>query len=99
MDMFTKMEVCYFRQNMSLQSWMVVRFVLERCHRKHVPPQSFHQTPLVFCTWLTLLFHLPKTCLSIVLLSITFPFLHKSGSIHSFLIVHHNLFLWLEDTA
>lgn len=97
--MFTKMEACYLRQNMSLQSWMVVRFVLERCHHKHVPPRSFHHTPLVFCAWLTLLFQLPKSCLSIVLLSVTFPFLHKSESIHWFLIVQHHLFLQLENTA
>lgn len=99
MVMFTKMEVCYLRQHMSLQSWMVVRFVLEGCHHKHVPPQSFHHTLLVFCTWLTLLFQLPKSCLSIVLLSITFLFLHKSGSIPWFLIVRHHLFLQLKDAA
>lgn len=95
MSIFAKMEVCYLWHNMSLQSWMVIRFVLERCHHKHIS-QSFHHTPLVFCTWLTLLFQLSKSCLSFVL-SITFPFLHKSGSIHWFLIVQHHLFLWLEN--
>lgn len=97
--MFTKMEVCYLRQHMSLQSWMVVRSMLEGCHHKHVPPQSFHHTLLVFCTWLTLLFQLPKSWLSIVLLSITFLFLHKSGSIPWFLIVQHHLFLQLKDAT
>lgn len=41
MDLFTKMEVCYWRRNMSVQSWMGVRFLLERCHHKHVPARSF----------------------------------------------------------
>lgn len=59
-DVFAKMEVCYFRRHTCLPSWMAVRFVLEWCHHKHIPPCSFHRTPLVLCTWLTLLFQLPE---------------------------------------
>lgn len=64
----------------SLQSWMGVRFLLEGCHHKHVPAQSFPHTPSAPCTWLPLLLQLPGLVCAALSASPSPPCIHQEPS-------------------